>query len=55
MPLRTLSLLLCLFIAAFVQAAPQNFDQAKTELRRYVYHDQNTLCANLIPYNSRLG
>lgn len=42
MPIRTLTLLLSFFITALVLAAPQNFDQAKTELRRYVYHDQNT-------------
>jgi len=37
--------LFSLFVLAWsvvIQAAPDTFDQAKTELRRYVYHDRNT-------------
>lgn len=33
--------LIVLLWSVVIQAAPQNFDQAKTELRRYVYHDRN--------------
>lgn len=42
MALHALTLLFCLFVATFAQGAPDNFDQAKVELRRYVYHDRNT-------------
>jgi deoxyribonuclease I len=38
--LRILIVLTSALLSVFVQAAPQNFDQAKTELRRYVYHDR---------------
>jgi deoxyribonuclease-1 len=41
MALRALTLLLSLFVATFAQGAPDNFDQAKVELRHYVYHDQS--------------
>lgn len=40
--LRIYSALLFLILSVTVQAAPDTFDQAKTELRRYVYHDRNT-------------
>lgn len=41
MILRTTALLASLFTAFFVQAAPDNFDQAKIEMRQYIYHDRN--------------
>lgn len=42
MAIRALALLLTLLASGLIQAAPENFDQAKTELRHYVYHDQHT-------------
>jgi deoxyribonuclease-1 len=39
---KTLISLFILLWSVVIQAAPDNFDQAKTELRRYVYHDRNT-------------
>lgn len=41
MTLRITALLLSLFTAFVVQAAPDNFDRAKVEMRQYVYHDRN--------------
>ncbi|MDX1490807.1 MAG: endonuclease [Pseudohongiellaceae bacterium] len=38
---RTVIVLLALFLCSFANAAPETFDQAKNELRRYVYQDQN--------------
>ncbi|HDZ07735.1 endonuclease [Pseudohongiella sp.] len=42
MVLRITTLLLTLFVSVFIQAAPDNFDRAKVELRQFVYHDRNT-------------
>lgn len=40
--LRNLGVLILGLLTAFsIQAAPNNFTQAKSELRQYVYHDQN--------------